>query len=286
MTTMLRRSFMLLGCSALLASSLACTKQKGDSKQTITIKGSDTMVILGQKWAEVYMKDHPGTTIQVTGGGSGTGISALVNGSTDVCASSRPMEDKEKDQIKSQRNATVVETKVALDALAVFVNEKSTVQEIDLDSLAKIYLGQTTNWKDVGGPDHSIAIYGRENNSGTYAYFKEHVLAKKDFGSAVQPLAGTSAVVNAIAGDEFGIGYGGIAYAKGIRLLKVKKTKDSPAIEPKLETATDGTYPIARYLYLYTAGEPTGLTKDFVTWTVSDAGQKVVSDVGYYPLPK
>jgi phosphate transport system substrate-binding protein len=253
---------------------------------SLTIKGSDTMVLLGQRWAESFMKANAGTSIQVTGGGSGTGIAALINGSTDLATSSRPMKDKEKGDLKSKRNSDAIETKVALDALAVYVSEKNPVQEIVLADLAKIYKGETTNWKDLGGPDHKITTYGRENNSGTYAYFKEHVLDNKDFAPEVQTLAGTSAVASAVKGDEFGIGYGGIAYAAGIRALKIKKTKDAPAIEPKLETAKDGSYPISRFLYVYSAGEPKGLAKDFLAWVVSDAGQKVVSDVGYFPLPK
>jgi phosphate transport system substrate-binding protein len=266
----------------------ACTRstEQGAQKQSLTVKGSDTMVLLGQRWAETYMKEHGGSSIQVTGGGSGTGIAALINGSTDLATSSRAMKDKEKEDVKAKRNADVVETKVALDALAVYVAEGNPVKELDLDTLAKIYRAEVTNWKDLGGADHKITLYGRENNSGTYGYFKEHVLANKDFAAEVQTLAGTSAVANAVKGDPNSIGYGGIAYAQGIRPLKIKKTKDSPAIEPKLETAKDGSYPISRFLFIYSAGEPKGIAKDFLTFVVSDAGQKVVSDVGYFPLPK
>lgn len=277
-----------LACGLLFLT--ACTRkaepgQGAGSKQSVTIKGSDTMVLLGQRWAETYMKEHPGTSIQVTGGGSGTGIAALINGSTDLANSSRPMKDKEKAEVKTKRGADVIETKVALDALAVYVAESNPVKELDLETLAKLYRGEVTNWKDLGGGDHKITLYGRENNSGTYEYFKEHVLGGKDFVAQVQTLAGTSAVANAVKGDEFSIGYGGIAYAAGIRALKIKKTKDAPAIEPNLATAKDGSYPISRFLYVYSAGEPKGLAKDLLTWIVSDAGQKVVSDVGYFPLP-
>jgi phosphate transport system substrate-binding protein len=256
-------------------------------KTSFTVKGSDTMVILGQRWSETYMKEHAGITIQVTGGGSGTGVAALINGTTDICESSRPMEAKEKDDLKAkQKGSVAIETKVALDALAVYVNEKNAIKEIAIPDLAKIYKGEIKNWKEVGGKDAAIVLYGRENNSGTYAYFKEHVLSKKDFAATVQTLAGTSAVVNAIKGDENGVGYGGIAYLEGIRALSVKKDAGSPAIAPSLATAQDGTYPISRFLYFYTAGEPTGNIKKFVDWVVSDAGQKIIADVGYYPLPK
>jgi phosphate transport system substrate-binding protein len=278
----------------------ACTRTEGPTaggtgadgaptvgdKTSVTLKGSDTMVILGQRWAEDYMKQNSGVTIQVTGGGSGTGIAALINGTTDICESSRPMKDKEKEDVQAKRGAPAVETRVALDALAVYVSEKSPVMEISIPALRKIYKGETTNWKDVGGPNHAIVLYGRENNSGTYGYFKEHVLEGKDFAPATQTLAGTSAVVNAVKGDAFGIGYGGIAYLEGIRALKVKKEETSPAVMPTLDTAQNGDYPISRFLYFYTAGAATGTTKKFIDWTVSPEGQKVIGDVGYYPLPK
>ncbi len=263
------------------------TTTTGADKTNFNIKGSDTMVILGQRWAETYMKENAGVTIQVTGGGSGTGIAALINGTTDICESSRPMKDKEKDDVKAKRSgAVVVEKKVALDALAVYVNAKNGIQEISIPQLAKIYKGELKNWKEVGGIDKGIVLYGRENNSGTYGYFKEHVLENKDFTASVQTLAGTSAVVNAIKGDELGIGYGGIAYLEGIRALKVKKDESSTAIAPSLETAQNGTYPISRFLYFYTAGESTGTIKKFIDWVTADAGQKIIGDVGYYPLPK
>jgi len=281
---------------ALAACMAACTRTEsqpamGDTgtaldKNSVTLKGSDTMVILGQRWAEDYMKKNRGVTIQVTGGGSGTGIAALINGTTDICESSRPMKDKEKEEVQAKRGAPAVETKVALDALAVYVNGKSSLTEISIPALRKVYLGETTNWKDVGGPNHAIVLYGRENNSGTYGYFKEHVLENKDFAPATQTLAGTSAVVNAVKGDVFGIGYGGIAYLEGIRALKVKKDDTSPAVTPTLDTAQSGEYPISRFLYFYTAGAPVGTAKKFIDWTVGAEGQKVIGDVGYYPLPK
>jgi len=255
-------------------------------KTTITLKGSDTMVILGQRWAEAYMKLNPGITIQVTGGGSGTGIAALINGTTDICEASRPMKDKEKEETQTKRSAPAVETKVALDALAVYVNEKSPVTEISIPALRKIYLGESKSWKDVGGPDHAIVLYGRENNSGTYGYFKEHVLENKDFAASTQTLAGTSAVANAVKGDVYGIGYGGIAYLEGVRALKVKKDDAAPAVAPTLETAQSGSYPVSRFLYFYTAGPATGTAKKFIDWTLSPEGQKVIGEVGYYPLPK
>jgi phosphate transport system substrate-binding protein len=265
---------------------VGCTRPEQQSGVALSLKGSDTMVILGQRWAEAYMKENPGITVQVTGGGSGTGIAALINGTTDVCESSRPMKDAEKADVLSKRGVPVVETRVALDALAIYVNDKSPLQEISIPALHRIYAGNTKSWKDVGGPDHAIVLYGRENNSGTYGYFKEHVLEDTDFAASVQTLAGTSAVVSAVKGDVYGIGYGGIAYLEGIRALKVKKDDASPAIAPSLQTAQDGSYPIARFLFFYTAGTPTGTAKRFIDWVRGPQGQGVIEQVGYYPLPK
>lgn len=254
-------------------------------KTALAVKGSDTMVLLGQRWAETYMKSNAAVTIQVTGGGSGTGVAALINGTTDICEASRPMKEKEKQDLEAKRGAKAVETAVAVDALAVYVNVANSVQEISMPQLAKIYRGETKSWKELGGPDRPIVLYGRENSSGTYGYFREHVLGDMDFAPQVQPLAGTGAVVNAVKGDEKGIGYGGIAYLAGVRALKVKKDAGSGAIAPSLETAQDGSYPLSRFLYFYTAGEPTGAAKRFVEWVTGPEGQKVISDVGYYPLP-
>lgn len=255
-------------------------------KSAIAIKGSDTMVILGQRWAEELMRTNPGVSIQVSGGGSGTGIAALINGTTDICQSSRPMKEQEKRDLKQKRGVDAVETKVALDAIAVYVNEKNPVEEITLATLAGIYKGELVSWKQAGGPDWNIVVYGRENNSGTYAYFKEHVLENEDFAQSVQTLAGTSAVVSAVKGDEKGIGYGGIAYLGGVRALKVKKDDGSPATAPSLQTAQDGSYPLARPLFFYTAGPPSGTSKKLIDWVVGEEGQKVIEAVGYYPLPR
>jgi phosphate transport system substrate-binding protein len=273
----------LAGCTRSDASTSDPASNRG---ATFSIKGSDTMVILGQRWAEDYMTANPTVTVQVAGGGSGTGIAALINGSADICESSRTMKVAEKAAVLAKRGAPVVETKVALDAVAVYVNEKSPVVEISLPQLAAIYEAQTTSWKALGGPDHAIVLYGRENNSGTYGYFKEHVLGGRDFAPATQTLGGTSAVANAVKGDEFGIGYGGIAYLGGIRALKVKVDDSSPAVAPSLETAQDGTYPVSRFLYFYTAGTPSPKVKSFITWVTGPDGQKTIADVGYYPLPK
>ncbi len=250
----------------------------------ITVKGSDTMVILAQRWAEHYMAKHPDVNIQVTGGGSGVGISALINGTTDICNASRPMKKSEVDKLKARFNVVGVEIKAAKDGLAVYVNESNPVQELTLDQLRRIYTGAITNWKDVGGPDAKIIIYGRENSSGTYVYFKDNVLMGDDFSPMTQTMPGTAAVVNAVSKDKFGIGYGGAAYAKGIKDVKVKKDANTLGYAPTEENVKTGKYPIARYLYLYTRNRPTGAVKKFIDWILSQEGQQVVSKVGYFPV--
>jgi phosphate transport system substrate-binding protein len=287
-----RRSFLFTAAFALLCH---CTQgnhatNDGNSgksgKGKLTIKGSDTMVILGQRWAEAYAKVDPSAAVQVTGGGTGTGIAALINGSTDICEASRPMMDREREELLAKRGVPAVETRVALDALTVFVNAKNPLDEISLPVLAQLYLGETLNWSEIGGKAHRIVLYGRENSSGTYGYFKERVLAGKDFAASTQTLAGTSAVANAVKGDEFGIGYGGVAYLEGIKALRIRKDDASSAVAPSPATAQDGSYPIGRFLYFYTAGEPEGELKKFIDWVSGPEGQKVILDVGYYPLPK
>jgi phosphate transport system substrate-binding protein len=290
----------LFSATALSASACTRTFARGDDrgasdgsatgsvpdKVVVSIKGSDTMVILAQRWAEEYMKASPGSTVQVSGGGSSTGITALINGSTDICESSRPMSDSEKATLLSARKQSVIETKVALDAVAIYVNESNPIHEISIAAIAQVYRGEITTWSALGGPDHAIVLYGRENNSGTYAYFKEHVLGGRDFAPAMQTLAGTAAVSSAVKGDVFGIGFGGVAYGDGVHALNVRKADGAMATSPSLETTQDGTYPLSRFLFLYTMSDAAPSTKKFVLWVRGPEGQRTITDVGYYPLPK
>jgi len=254
---------------------------------SITVKGSDTMVILGQKWAEVYMKSHPGTTVQVTGGGSGTGIAALLNGTTDICDASRSMKPSEIADFVKKFRTRPREYKMCLDALSVYVNESNPVNQLNFSQLKAIFTGQITNWKNVGGPDGPVSLYGRENSSGTYEFFKEHVLNGRDFAAATKTMPGTAAVIEAVARDAGGIGYGGIAYGEGVKLLKVSRADGDQAIQPNAENVFNGTYPITRYLYNYVApAVDTGGVADYITWCRSNEGQAVVKVIGYFPLPK
>lgn len=252
--------------------------------KNITIKGSDTMVVLGQRWAEEYMNNNPEVVIQVTGGGSGTGIAALINGTTTIAEASRPMKEKEIQEAEAKQGKKVQEIATALDGVAVYLNVKNQVKELTMAQLKDIYTGKVSNWKDVGGQDAKIVLYGRENNSGTYVFFKEHVLENEDYAATTQTLPGTAAVVNAVDKDENGVGYGGIAYAKGIKFVNAKKDADTQGVSPSLETVRSGEYPLARKLYWYTFENPTPEVQALIDWVLGADGQKLVEEVGYFPL--
>jgi phosphate transport system substrate-binding protein len=252
--------------------------------RTLTVKGSDTLVILAQRWAEKYMASRSDAVIQVTGGGSGVGIAALINGTTDIATASRKMTQDEKLKLRDRYQTMGIEIAVAKDGLSVYLNEKSPVKELSFDQLRSIYTGKVTNWKDVGGPDVRINLYGRENSSGTYAFFKEVVLGGADYAATCQTLPGTAAVVNAVAQDEDGIGYGGAAYAKGIRDCAVRRDAKSPAVLPNAATVKDGSYPLTRNLYFYVRKNPDGDMKKFIDWVLSPEGQALATEVGYFPI--
>lgn len=277
MKTLIRTSLL-----AALAAVIALPAAAGQ----ITVKGSDTMVILAQKWAEVYMAKQPGTKVQVTGGGSGTGVAALLNRGTDIANSSRKMKPAEVAECVRMFKRRPNEHKVALDGITIYVHESNPLKDLSLDQLRDIFTGKIRNWKEVGGPDARIAIYSRENSSGTYEFFKEHVLMGRDFTSRAQTMPGTAAVLEAVAKDKNGIGYGGAAYGKGAKHIAVRRTPSSDPIEPTAETVVKGTYPIWRFLYVYVSPDlDKGEVAEYITWMRSDDGQKVVKDIGYFPLP-
>jgi phosphate transport system substrate-binding protein len=251
--------------------------------EKVTVKGSDTMVIMSQKWAEVYMQKNPGTTIQVTGGGSGVGIAALINGSTDIANSSRPMKAAELDKLKQRYNTLGIEIPCAKDGITVYLNKANPVSELTVRQIGDIFAGKITNWKQVGGPDAGIKLYGRESSSGTFVYFKDNVV-KSDYSPSCQTLPGTAAIVNAVKKDKYSVGYGGAAYAEGVKDCKVKKDDKSPAYAPTAETIKNRTYPISRYLYMYLKSRPTGETKKFIDWILSPEGQNLIASVGYFPV--
>jgi len=283
--------FTLMLCLALAAcggrekatDTTAAGEQPQVSSKPLTIKGSDTMVILGQRMAEEYMKENPGSVVQVNGGGSGTGIAALINGTTDIAQASRPMKDDEKAQAAKSRGAEVVEQAIALDALAVFVHQSNPVKQLTIAQIKDIFQGKTRNWSQVGGPNAPVVLYGRESSSGTYDYFREHVLSKEDFAPAVQTLQGTAAIINAVGQDKNGIGYGGIAYAKDVRPVGIA-AEGKAAVEPSEHTVADGTYPLSRKLFLYFPQNASERVTKYTQWTLTPEAQALVTQVGYFPL--
>jgi len=252
----------------------------------VTVKGSDTMVILGQKWAEVYMQGHPETKIQVTGGGSGTGFAALQNQQTDLANASRKIKAQEQLNCVKAFGKRPREYAVAKDGLSVYVHSDNPLQELSLAEVADIFTGKIKNWKELGGDDAPIILYSRENNSGTYEFFKEQVLRGRDFAATAQTLSGTAQVLQSVANDKRAIGYGGAAYGQGAKHLKISKEKGGEAIDPSEETVVNNQYPISRFLYIYLNPDlEKNEIKAYLDWIRSDDGQQVVKDVGYYPLP-
>lgn len=261
--------------------------------QNITVKGSDTIVILGQKWAEKYMQKNPEVAIQVTGGGSGTGIAALVNGTTDLANASRAIKDKEVDQAKAA-GYYPEEFRVALDAIAFVVNADNPVHEISVKQAMGIYTGRINNWQEVGGNNQPIIRYSRESNSGTYQFVKENVLKNQDYAADAQTMPGTSAVVNAVSKDPGGIGYGGAAYflnQSSLKILSVKKDDKSAAVSPvtpdgrvNYAAVYDKSYPVWRYLYMYAGFRPKGAIKAYLDWILSAEGQALAEEMGFVPL--
>ena len=274
-------------------------KEAAEEKKIISIKGSDTMVNLAQKWAEVYMQKNPNVSIQVTGGGSGTGVAALLNGTTDLANASRELKESELETAK-QKGVTPVVHNVALDGIAVILHPDNKIDNLTVKQLSDIFSGKITNWKQLGGSDMIITLYGRENSSGTYEFFKEHVLGKDDAGKqidyspATQVLQGTAALGEAVARDVKGIGYGGVGYfaeRTDVKILHIKKDDMSPAISPSengkvnYEAIWNGNYSISRYLYCFTNGEATGELKNYIDFILSAEGQILVESMEYIPLP-
>jgi len=251
---------------------------------TVTVKGSDTMVILAQRWIELYSRDRPDAVVQLTGGGSETGIAALINGTTDIAAASRPMTRAEATRAQARHGRRVLQVPVAFDALAVVVHESNPVSALSIDDLRRLFRGEVTSWREIGGNDAPIAIYGRDHNSGTNAFFRHEVLNDDDFGLDVLHLVGTASVVDSVSKDRHAIGYGGIAYVAGAKKLQIKARPDGPAVAATDENVRNGTYPLSRRLWLHVSEPHDEDTARFLEWVQTPAGQGVVAQVGFYPL--
>jgi len=258
----------------------------------IQVKGSDTMVNLGQAWAEKYMEKNTADFVAVTGGGSGTGLSSLISGTCDIAMSSRNIKEKEI-ALAKQKGINPYEIRVGLDGLAVVVNPANPVSKLTLAQLADIFTGRVTNWKELGGQDERIVVLSREVNSGTHVYFKEHVLRKNDsnskeeFVSSALMLASSQAIADEVAGNPAAVGYYGMGYiSPKQKPLAIAKDEKSEYEAPTIENVINGKYPISRPLFLYTNGEPIGLVKKFVDFTLSPEGQGIVKATEFVPVKK
>jgi phosphate transport system substrate-binding protein len=278
------------GLLVLAMAAFATCAYAAKDKDSIQIKGSDTMVNLGQAWAEKYMENDPSYFVAVTGGGSGTGLSGLISGSCDIAMSSRNIKEKEIG-LAEQKGIHPHEIKVALDGLAVVVNPNNPVSRLTTDQLAAVFTGKITNWKELGGKDEKIVLLSREVNSGTHVYFKEHVLRRNDpnsqeeFAPGALMLSSSQAIADEITGNSAAIGYYGMGYiSKKQKALNIARDEKSEYEAPTIENVINGKYPISRPLFLYTNGAPEGLVKKFVDFILSREGQDIVLATDFVPV--
>lgn len=270
----------------------SCGVRAQELSGSIQIKGSDTMVNLGQAWAEEFMAKNPDTSIAITGGGSGTGIAAIINGTCDIAQSSRAMKAQEMELAKS-RGREVQEIEVGMDALAVISHPSNPVNRLTVDQLSDIFTGKVTNWKEVGGNDQPILVLSRERNSGTHVYFLEHVVRKgnekgpEEFAPPVLMLPSSQAIAEEVAQSPSAIGYVGLGYVgEREKKIVVAKTAEGPYVLPSVDTALDGSYPISRSLLMYTLKDTPSLVQAFVNFVLSDEGQEMVLEMDFVPLRK
>lgn len=257
---------------------LGCSHQPVLKTKFIRIHGSDTMNIMASRWAEAYMMENPDISIYVEGGGSARGFQALIDDDADICASSRPMLPHEVRQLAEKHHRLGIAYLVAKDALSIYINLSNPVSNINLDQLKNIYTGKFTNWKEIGGNDQPIMLITRSPNSGTYLYFKQYVLENEDYSPDASIEYSTQAVAEAVVENENAIGYGGTAYGEKVTHCKID------GVPPSIDNVIHDTYPIARYLYLYTLDTPKGHIKDLIDWILDQPGQVIVAKVGYIPL--
>jgi phosphate transport system substrate-binding protein len=253
---------------------------------TIQVKGSDTLLMLSQRWAETFMDENPDAVVQVTGGGSGVGIKALIEGTTDVANASRPIKDQEREEAKA-KGVEVNEIAVAVDGICFIVNPANPTAEATLDQLGDIYRGKVKDWGAFGGSG-KIMCYGRQSTSGTYDFVKKNVLNKDDYRADIQEMQGNSLLCDSVARDANGIAYVGYGYAAkrdDVKILSVKKDDASPAVAPTYEAVGSREYPISRYLFCYINGKAEGVTRAFLAFGLSDEGQDIVEEVEYVALP-
>jgi phosphate transport system substrate-binding protein len=277
----------VLGLSLILIP--ATTKAQ---KKMIQVKGSDTMVNLVQILAEEYMAKNPGSPIAVLGGGSGTGITAIINGTCDIANHSREWRQREIEQAW-EKGVSPRFFIVAVDGLSIIVNEKNNLEKLTMAEVGAIYRGEIKNWKAVGGPDEAVSLYGRQSNSGTYVFLQEHVLGNKNYSLDMKEMNGNAQIIEGVLQDEGGIGYVGVGYLfdqegkirKGIKVLNISKDAKSQAYSPLDKAAVDsGNYPIARALYQATKGKPSPAVAAFIQFETGPEGQKIVEREGFFVI--
>lgn len=278
-----------MACSLGWSGQRATGDQAGQPAEIIENKGSDTLVNLALAWAEKYLESHPEVRISVTGGGSGTGIASMVNGTVDIANASRAMKSEEIDAAQAN-GFSPLEFVVARDAIAVVVHPSNPVDQLTLQQISDIYTGVITNWQQLGGEDRPIVLLSRETNSGTHVFFLENVirLGKKDSNLLFSPdtllLPSSEGISAEVRLNQNAIGYDGLGYVTpDQKVLAVALDENSPYLLPSVETVNNGSYPISRDLYMYTAGEPTGQIKAYLDWILGD-GQALVPELGFVPL--
>jgi phosphate transport system substrate-binding protein len=278
---------LLLCC---LIVSCSSPQQNAGSGASIQIKGSDTIVNLVQIWAERFVYNKPNVNVGVTGGGSGTGFAALFNGTCDIAMSSREIEGKEK-IIAQSKNVYPLEFKVGLDGLAILVNKDNPVDNLTISQLRDIFTAKITNWKEVGGYDKKIVILSRESDSGTHMFFKEHVIRGGDKNSKIEfsvhslLMPSSQAIYDEILQNPHALGYVGMGFINDkVKAISVSIDGSGEYVYPTSENVLSGKYPISRPLYLYTNGSPKGLTKDFIDYSLSNEGQKIVLETDFVPI--
>ena len=257
----------------------ACSGSISEKNSTIRIKGSDTMLYLTKILAREYMKTYPGISVYVEGGGTVTGIKALAEGEIDICTASRPLEGEDVKLLAEKFRSVGISTLIAKDALSIYVNTKNPVNNIEVEQLKNIFICNINSWVEFGWDNEKIVLVGRNTNSGTYLYFKEHVLEGNDYCDMLKVEPTTESIVRFVSENQYAIGYGGIGYvSNSVKTLKIN------GIDANKENVLNDKYPLSRYLHLYTIQAPEGKIKDFIDWVISDEGQKYVSQSGYIPI--
>lgn len=283
----------LVGLGFIVSGLIFPGQTKADQKM-IQVKGSDTMVNLVNVLAEEFIARNPGARLAILGGGSGTGIAALINGTCDIANHSRPLKGKELEMIR-EKGLNVRTFIIAIDGLSVIINAHNPVEKLAIGQIGAIFRGEITNWKEVGGQDLPITLYGRQSNSGSYVFFQEHVLGKKNYSSKMNRMNGNAQIVEAVSRDKSGIGYVGVGYVvnekgeifSGLKVLKVSTSSEAKAYSPlNKKDVEEGLYPIVRPLYQSTTGRPEGLVRKFIEFEIGPEGQQIVSREGFFPIGK